>query len=88
MSLDLPKSQLVEPDNDGNMYGTREFMNFLKQVKDGINSPNIPHGTTAQRPIRYLTAGSTLYRDDTLKKVIVVDSLNPTVWRDTMGNIV
>jgi hypothetical protein len=88
MNLDLPKGDLVKQQEDGNFYGTQEFMNFLKLLKDTSNSPRVPYGTTAERPTRYLEIGL-LYKDTTLSgKLISVDSLNPTVWKDSTGVVV
>ena len=85
--INLPNGDLVAKRDDGLFYGTNPFMTFLKNMKDGVNSPVVPSGTTAERPTRYIFVG-TLYLDLTLNKLITVTALNPTVWRDGAGAVV
>jgi len=44
-------------------------------------------GPTADRPVSVLWIGRFFY-DTTLNKPVYVSSVNPTVWRDAMSNIV
>jgi hypothetical protein len=86
--ITLPTGDVVKLNNNDKLfYGTSSFMTFQKNLMEGVNSPVAPHGTTAQRPTRYIKVG-TLFIDDTLDKLIRVSSLNPTVLKDSMGLVV
>ena len=86
-AIDIPSGALVEPDPDGKLYGSREFVAFLKIVAARANDPIFTSGTTAQRPTRYVDVGFCWY-DKTLGKPIWVNSINPIVWHDASGAVV
>lgn len=78
----LPKGDLIP-----GARPTQEYATFFKTLNDGVNTPTFNAGTTAERPTRYLSPGSTYY-DTTLGKPIWVNSINPIVWHDASGSVV
>lgn len=83
MSFELPSNDLVAG-SDGKF--ARTWSQWLSWAHVSLSSIR-QSGPTSERPTAVLWIGRRFY-DETLNKPVYVRAVNPTVWRDAMGNIV
>ena len=79
MDFEVPSGDISE-----NNFPTRPFLTFLKNLRDCAINPRVQRGTTAQRPTRYIEPGF-MFWDITINRLIIVDSVDPIIWKRADG---
>lgn len=83
MSQAFPENDVLIDEKQKPFRTWMQWLSWVHRVATSITQS----GTTADRPTVLLWIGRRYY-DETLNKPVYVRAVNPTVWRDAMGNIV